>query len=176
MRLGRADRIVVSGGVVATTADAMNCRPWDFARLGVFVVPEFVAPAALNKVRLIAAVNVLDTGTIHADPLPGGLRSQGVAIIDEREDDSARVTPDALGVDLEVRRNRHEGAGKQGVGTQFRGQVLTDHALLVHRGNPTELCPGESPNGAKLDEFAKQGPDNVSVGEYERGAEFASKR
>jgi hypothetical protein len=129
MRFGRADGIVVSGGVVATTADATNCRLWDFARLGVFVMPEFVAPAALNEVRLIAAVNILDTGTIHADPLPGGLGSQGVAIIDEREDDSACATPDALGVDLEVWRNCYDIIHLTSFSFIYHMCILTDQSL-----------------------------------------------
>jgi hypothetical protein len=106
-------------------------------------------------------VDVFNSGPVHADPLPGCLSSQGVALINEREDDGTHPTPDAFRVNLEIWGNRHEGTGKQGVRSQFRGQVLTDHTLLVHRGDPTELGPGESLDGAEFDKLAKQGPDNI---------------
>jgi hypothetical protein len=175
VRLSSAYGVMVNGGVVAPTANASDRGAGDLARLGILVVAKFVASAALDEVGLIATVDVLHPGAIHADSLARGPCRQCVTVIDESEDNGARAATDALRADLEVGGNRHEGAREHGVGAQFRGQVLPDHAMLSHRGDAPKLCPGETPNGAQLDELAKQGADNVSVGEDQSGRKFASK-
>jgi hypothetical protein len=160
--------------MVAAAADTTDGRAWDFAQLGVLVVTQLVTPAALDEVGLIAAVDVLDMSTVHANPFPRGLTGQGTIFVNERKDDCSCSTADALRVNLEVRGNRHEGAGEQWVGPQFRGQILSDHPCLVHHGDATQLGPGESLDRTEFNKLPKQGSDDMAVREYQRSTEVTS--
>jgi hypothetical protein len=176
VRLGGTDGVMVGSGVVAPTADATNSSARNFAGLGVFVVAKLVAPATLNEVGFVATVDVLDSSAIHAHPFPGRPGRQSITIINESEDNGACGTPDALGIDLKVGGDGHEGAFEHGVGAQFHCEVLPNNTIFVHSGDTPELCPGETPDGAELDKLAKQGADDVSIGEDQGGGEFARKR
>jgi hypothetical protein len=176
MCLRGANGVMVGGGVVAPTSNAADRSAGNLAGLGVLVMAKFVAPTALDEVGLIPTVDVLHSCAIHADSLAGGPCRQCVAIVNESEDYGACAASDALRANLEVGGNWHESAREHGVGSQFRGQVLPDHPLFVHRGDAPKLRPGETPDGAKLDKLAKQGADNVPVGEDQSGRKFASKR
>jgi hypothetical protein len=163
MSLGGTDRVMVGSGVVMAAADATNSRMRDPAQFGVFVVAKLMAPAALDQVGLIAAVDVLDVGPIDTDPLTQGLVRQGASVINECEDNGPCITADAFGVDLEVQGNGHECTGEQGVGAQFHCQIVTDHSGLIVRRNATQLGPREPLHWAELNEFPKQGADDMTV-------------
>src|SRR5580693_2496495 len=121
MCLGGAYRVIVSGGVMAAATDTPDSHAGNLAQFGILVVAQLMTPAALDEVQLIATVDVFDAGPIHANSLVRGLRCQGTSIVDERKDDRACVTADALRINLEVRGDGHEGTGEQGVRPQFRG-------------------------------------------------------